>query len=228
MKIRAADTAYNEIRQGLLTGRWAPGARLRETELASELKMSRIPVREALKRLASEFLLDFKPHLGATVPDWSREDHEEIFVIRINLEGLAAELAAQRATPSEIKELEDLGRAMIGAGDRREIVRLTELNQRFHRLIGKASGNRRLLRLVDLVTEVPIVFRTFARFDDTAMRRSLMSHLELVEALRARDGVWAKAVMRAHLGAGRKVMLSALLQEMQEKGKIVVYNKVKS
>jgi DNA-binding GntR family transcriptional regulator len=214
-KSRAADIAYERIRKDLVAGRWPSGTHLRETEIAAELGMSRTPVREAIRRLSAEAVLHFEPHLGARVPGWTPRDLQEIFSLRLNLEGLAAELAAQNATDEQIAKLDGLAQAMaeVATQGGSQLGRLAEFNASFHRTIIESSGNSRLERLVELVTELPLVVRTFAHYDERAMRRSVSHHFELVEAIRARDSGWARAVMEAHLRAGREVMLKGLADE---------------
>jgi DNA-binding GntR family transcriptional regulator len=107
-RLRASDVAYSSIRQGLAAGRWVPGSHLRESELAAELGISRTPVREALRKLASEQLVSFEPHLGVRVPGWSNRDIEEIFALRVELESYAAGQAARHATPAQVAELREL------------------------------------------------------------------------------------------------------------------------
>lgn len=207
---RAADIAYGAIRQGVMTGRWPSGARLREVELASELGVSRTPVREALRRLASEGVLIFAPHVGVTVPDWSAADLEEIFELRSRLESYAAELAASRADEVTIAAMreatQEMERAAFSSREA-DTVAVTASNDRFHQLVVTASGSKRLAAFIASVIELPLVVRTFARFDAHAMRRSITHHQEIIEAISHRDPVWAGAVMRAHIQAGRLVML---------------------
>lgn len=209
-RLRAADVAYSSIRQGLAAGRWAPGSHLRETELAGELGLSRTPVREALRKLASEQLVLFEPHLGVRVPGWSDQDMEEIFVLRIELESYAAGQAAQHATAAQVAELRQLAEEMEKAafgGPEPDYGKITELNNRFHRLIVVGSGNRRLDRLVATLIEIPLVVRTFTRFDTHAMARSVGHHFDLVEAIAGRKADWAVSVMRSHIHAGRQVIV---------------------
>jgi DNA-binding GntR family transcriptional regulator len=208
-RLRATDLAYGAIRQGLIAGRWPAGSHLRETELAAELGISRTPVREALRRLASEQMVAFEPHLGARVPGWAQQDLDEIFALRVELEGYAAGEAARRASPEQVAELRRLAedmRAAAAASPQPDYARLTEANDRFHRLIVTISGNRRLMTLVASLIELPLVTRTFARFDARAMARSIQHHFDLVEAIAGRNADWATAVMRAHIHAGRQVM----------------------
>ena len=211
-RLRASDFAYSSIRQGLAAGRWSPGSHLRESELASELGISRTPVREALRKLASEQLVSFEPHLGVRVPGWSNNDIEEIFALRVELESYAAGQAARHATPAQVAELRELAgmieKAAFG-GEEPDYVGITELNNRFHSLIVASAGNQRLVGLVVQLVEIPLVVRTFARFDRQELARSVSHHYDLVEAIDGRNADWAVAVMRAHIHAGRQVMLRA-------------------
>ncbi len=209
-RLRATDIAYSSIRQGLIAGRWPAGSHLRETELADEFGISRTPVREALRRLASEQMVEFEPHLGVRVPGWSEQDLAEIFALRVELESFAAGEAARHATPDHVEALRQLARDMEQAafgGPQPDYVRITEANDRFHRLIVTASGNRRLMSLIGTLIELPLVIRTFARFDTKAMARSVQHHFDLADAIADRNADWAIAVMRAHIHAGRQVML---------------------
>ena len=209
-RLRAADVAYSSIRQGLIDGRWPASSHLRETELADELGLSRTPVREALRRLASEQMVAFEPQLGARVPGWSQQDMKEIFALRVELEGYAAGQAAGNATPEQIIRLEQLAREMEQAAfgsNVQDAVRVTEANDCFHRLIAEASGNRRLAGMIATIIEIPLVVRTFARFDEQAMARSVRQHFDLAQAISQRNADWATAVMRAHIHAGQQAML---------------------
>ena len=209
-RLRASDFAYSSIRQGLAAGRWPPGSHLRETELAAELGISRTPVREALRKLASEQLVSFEPHLGVRVPGWSNHDMEEIFALRVELESYAAGQAALHASSAQMAQLRELAQEIEKAafgGEEPDYVGITELNNRFHGLIVAAAANQRLASLIVTLIEIPLVVRTFARYDRRAMARSVSHHFDLVEAIAGGNADWAVAVMRAHIHAGRQVML---------------------
>jgi DNA-binding GntR family transcriptional regulator len=163
-----------------------------------------------LRKLASEQLVSFEPHLGVRVPGWSDHDIEEIFALRVELESYAAGQAARHANPAQVAELRELAghieKAAFG-GPEPDYVGITELNNRFHGLIVAAAGNRRLVSLVVTLVEIPLVVRTFARFDRQELARSVSHHFDLVEAIAGGNADWAVAVMRAHIHAGRQVML---------------------
>jgi len=102
------DDLAERIRQRIMSGEFPIGTQLRQAALATEFKVSRTPVREALRKLASEQLVSFEPHLGVRVPGWSNHDIEEIFALRVELESYAAGQAARHANPAQVAELREL------------------------------------------------------------------------------------------------------------------------
>ena len=205
---RAVDTAYAALRQGILDSRWPAGTHMREQELANLVGVSRTPIREALRRLEADGLVTVVPNLGARVNDWSEADLDEIFALRALLESQAVLEAAARIGEAEIRQLETLAEAMdalVAAWPDVDYGQLSELNDRFHGLLIAAAGNRRLRQLLKQVVEMPLVVRTFRRYDRRDLTRSMSHHHEIVEALKMGDGVWAASIMKAHIQAGRAV-----------------------
>ena len=193
---------YSDLHREILTGRRAPGARLREEEIAEAFGVSRTPVREALRRLSSDGLVELVPHRGAEVVRWAADDVEELFDLRCLLEGHAARRAAERGD-ADVDQLRDLcGRmeAHLDHAGGRAADEITRLNMEFHRAVHHAGG-RVLPDLVTRVIEVPLVRRTFDEYSAGEMRRSFAQHRELVDAIAEGDGEWAQAVMRAHIRA---------------------------
>lgn len=212
---RAAEAAYGVIRAGILSGEFARGQRLREEELAERVGVSRTPVREALRRLDAEGLIDFTPNRGARVTAWSERELEDLYEARALLEGFGARLAAARITAEELDELAQIADKMaaLAASDPKPADELTTLNGEFHRAIANASRNSQLDTLVRGLMDVPLIYRTFQRYSPDRMRASQFHHNELVDALRARDGEWAEAVMRAHILAARTTVIEAVRDE---------------
>lgn len=209
---KAAEAAYAVIREGILSGEFARGERLREEELAARVGVSRTPVREALRRLDAEGLIDFTPNRGARVTAWSERELEDLYEARALLESYGAKLAAQRATPEELDhlarvadEMQALAEQGPGAADQ-----LTTLNSDFHRSIVRASRNSQLDSMVRGIMDMPLVYRTFQRYSPRRLRAAQFHHQELVEALRARDGDWAESVMRTHILAARTTVLQSV------------------
>lgn len=210
-KASAISRAYATIRADIIAGRHRPGAHLREEQLAEALGVSRTPVREALRRLAAEGLINFLPNQGAFVSSWSAEDLRKIFDLRALLESTAASQAAPRMTEAALVRLRELAAGMERLAERREagfLEKISALNREFHAIIMNAADNERLAGSVVRTVELPIVHRTFERYRPEDLRRSLNHHRELVDAMEARDGQWASAVMYAHVLAAKHVMLS--------------------
>lgn len=201
---RAAEHAYRKIRQDIIDGRFPPGTHLREEDLAALTKVSRTPVREALRRLQVHGFVEFHPNRGARVPSWSAQDLEELFSLRTLLEPYAARLAATRIQQADLELLDRLATQMVAAPSRAQddrVETISELNNNFHQTVVRASGNCRLERIMRGLVEVPLVLRTFHHYSQEELSRSLAHHQELVAALRAGNSRWAEAVMRAHIQA---------------------------
>lgn len=216
---QAADRAYAALRAGILDGRYGPGARLGEIEVAAELGLSRTPVREALRRLGSEGLVESLPNRGARVRSWSADDLDESYEVRAVLEGLGARRAASRVSAEQLERLGELAGEMVRAdpslGHRApgDFADLAALNAEFHALILGASGSGRLGAALATVVQLPLVLRTYQRYTPEALARSHAHHHEIVDALRAADGSWAESVMRSHVLAARAVLLRSLRED---------------
>ena len=211
--MRAAERAYSTVRDGILHGAYAAGTRLTEQELAHAAGVSRTPVREALRRLHAEGLVQFEPNHGAVVAQFEPADAEEIFELRALLEPISARRAAERATPDMIAELRSLADQQKLESVRRRgdyLVRIGELNGRFHRLLQAASGSARLEKALAGLIEAPLILRTFGQYTNEELRRSAAQHLELVQALEAHDPQWAHSIMRTHILAARATYLRSM------------------
>jgi DNA-binding GntR family transcriptional regulator len=212
--VRAVDHAYSLIRDGILTGRHEPGGRLGEAELAELTETSRTPVREALRQLEMEGLVEVLPHRGARVTAWTAADLEEIYDLRAMLEAFAAERAASRIEPKDVDRMAELCDLMERAAGQ-DLGRLAELNAEFHGLVRSAAASTRLVTMLNAVVQLPLVVRTFHRYSADDLARSCAHHRELVAALRAADGLWAQSVMRSHVLAAKAVLLRAAAAESE-------------
>lgn len=211
---RAADVAYETLRQMILTGEARAGSRLGEAEMAELLRLSRTPVREALQRLDSDGLVELLPHRGARVVSWTPADLEEIFELRGQLEPYGAARAARQGLSADVlDEMDGLCVQMEKCAADHDFPGLAGLNSRLHGGVIAGSGNGRLADLIKTVIHVPIVTGTFARYDAVSLRRSMGHHRELVAALRARDPAWAEAVMTSHIRAAADFLIEQIRRE---------------
>jgi len=208
--------AYKEIRARILSGSFGPGERLTEERLARELGISRTPVRQALTRLEADGLVALVPNRGAVVRSYSPADVLEIYDLRALLEGHAAREAATNVQPAVLGTLWALVNEMEGfaleAFPSREeaVVWFTDRNNRLHQAIHAASGNRRLVDLLNRTVQIPLVYRAFFAYTEKEFALSQHYHVKIVQALERRDGDAAEALMRAHIYQGRDVVLSVL------------------
>lgn len=200
---RASERATGAVRELILRGDFAAGARLGEVELAERLGVSRTPVREALARLASEGLVEIVPNRGARVSSWTVAELEEVFDLRATLEPRLTALAVPNAGPADVDALEDLARRMLAA----ELDDLVPLNRAFHGRLVELAAHPAMAGALAGAIHAPIVLRNFHAYDGASLGRSLAHHVEIVAAVRAGDPVWAQAVMTAHIHNARAVMV---------------------
>ncbi|HEY8486631.1 MAG TPA: GntR family transcriptional regulator, partial [Limnochordales bacterium] len=174
--------------------------------LAQELGVSRTPVREALRRLEAEGLIEPLPRQGLVVRDPPEEDLADLCVVREALEGLAARLAARSATQAELYRLEELYAETERAVRAQDVERLARLNDEFHRVVWQASRNRYLARQLHQLRE--FIFRVQGRTTLDYPGRAeemLREHRELLDAIRAGDGQAAEQLARQHMARAHAI-----------------------
>jgi len=214
--VTSSERVVASVREMILDGRLAPGARLGEVELADRLGVSRTPVREALSRLGAEGLVELSPNRGARVATWSRSEIEQIFDLRSALEPRLTGLAVASATAEDAEELEELARRMLEVGlpgRAQDLDALVPLNRAFHDRLVQLAGHTALATALAAAVQTPLQLRNFHAYDEGAMRRSLAHHVEIVDAVRAGDPTWAQAVMTAHIHNARAVMVRAVTEQ---------------
>jgi DNA-binding GntR family transcriptional regulator len=215
----AADHAYVSLRRSILAGEFEFGSRLGEVDLADALDISRTPVREALRRLSSEGIVEVSPHRGARVPEWTPTDLDDVYELRSLLESYGAARAAERIRADQLEYLDSMCTEMerlAATGPDRDLDRLADVNAEFHAAILDAAGNYRLVSLMAAVVQVPLVLRTFHRYSEEALARSQNHHRELAAALGAGDSEWAASIMRSHILAARRTLLRGRQNAMSE------------
>lgn len=202
-----AERAYQQIRENIISGKYPPKTCLCEVQLANELQISRIPIREALRRLTSEGILHTGPKSEVFVPSWSVERIEHLYDLRATLESSCAGLAAIRMTRADYAELEELATRMENEKNSRapdRVERLTMLNRKFHERIMECSGNEPLRELtLNAVLQLPLLHRSFHGYKSSQWERCMRHYRELLDAFYVRDADWAAATMRAHVLAGK-------------------------
>ncbi|MEM6636570.1 MAG: GntR family transcriptional regulator [Pseudomonadota bacterium] len=198
--------AYGLILEAIDVGVYTPGDRLVESELADRFGVSRTPIREALQRLETQSLLA-RDGRSLIVASLDHNQMAELYVVRAELEGLAARLAAQHATKEEILVL----REMVQAD--RKIVHdpgaLARANRRFHKQVHLASHNRYLVQQLDLVYRTMALMATTSLAAEGRGEVALDEHDQVVEAVAARRGDKAAEALRAHISNAFQTRLKA-------------------
>ncbi|MCP9206734.1 GntR family transcriptional regulator [Streptomyces sp. NEAU-Y11] len=193
-----AELVHDTLRQAIADGDLRPGQRINMDELSRNLGVSKIPVREAVKRLESEGLVTSQLHAGVIVSEVDKTEMRGVFLAREAIEALAAQLATERVDDALLAELERVQTAMRTELDRGATDRLPELNSEFHHILSSASGYRILAELTEQLLMTIRRYRITAPRDDKNWRSVVAEHDAIVEALRARDAEAAAAAARAH------------------------------
>jgi DNA-binding GntR family transcriptional regulator len=193
----AVDAVYEALRRNILDGELPPGHRLRSDVLANELKVSRTPVREALRKLETEGLVDAS-RSGLVVRQSSEEDLVEIFYLREALEGMAARLAAENATRAEIDELHALFEDMEAVAARGDIALVRKLTGEFHLLVCRASHNKRLIQSLQGLLDHVRQAQSSTLYMPGRPADALKEHRALLRAIAKRDPDLAETLARQH------------------------------
>jgi len=204
---------YAVLKERILSQEIELGARLRDEELASQLEVSRTPVREALMRLHREGLVDVVPRSGTMVRMFTESDVEQIYDIRSALESLAVRRAAKALRPAQIRQLQHMHVAAEAAYRRKNFEPALDFDRHMHRVVLEACGNRRLQELMGTINDFVALFRNLgARLP--AHRGFNYRHREIVRALVRRDSDAAARSLAEHIEGAKKQLLRAL-QERQ-------------
>jgi len=198
------------LRQMLVEGHIAPGAKLNERELCEELNVSRTPLREAIKTLAAEGLVELLPNRGAIAVELGEADILNTFEVMAGLEGLSGELAAQRIGAEALAEIKALHFEMKAAYMRRDLSNYYRLNAAIHRAINTAAGNPVLTATYNQVNARLQALRFRSNQDGEKWQRAMEEHDRMVDALERRDSAALRAELVAHLGHKRDVVIEQL------------------
>lgn len=203
-----ADVVTDDLRDAIVSQELIPGRRLAEDELATQLGVSRGPVREALMRLEREGLVVIERHKGARVASWDRGDLEEIYSLRIVLEELAAEWACKNATSADIALLETVLNDFERLPEKQRTPReVSKLDLAFHSAIFQAAHHDRLYRAWEILGSQIHAFLIFTWSRDETIDKTFMTqwgpdHRQILELIKAGDVEAAKKGVLSHVSQG--------------------------
>ena len=201
------------LRQMLVENRIPPGAKLNERELCEALNVSRTPLREAIKMLAAEGLVELVPNRGAIAIALTEADVVNTFEVMAGLESQSGELAAQRITDEELAEIRALHFEMMAAYTRGDLSAYYSLNARIHRAINAAAKNPVLTATYNQVNARLQALRFRSNQDGSKWKRAVGEHEKMIEALSTRDPAAMREVLLTHLTNKRNTVLEQLRED---------------
>lgn len=209
----AREAVYGALRDMIGSGALEPGTWLREEALSEGLGVSRTPLREALRALASDGLVESVPRRGMRVTTWTADDIDELYRLRALLEGYGAQRAARSGGPSVVEQLwqtaaryEHASEQAHGAG---RFDAAVACNVEFHDAVLAAAGSPRLINLVQGIRSAMLVQRAFSHYTDDDRLRSVIQHRDIVRAIERGDDELAGHAMRSHILAARYSAIEA-------------------
>jgi DNA-binding GntR family transcriptional regulator len=207
------ELTFQKLRSLLVEGSIAPGSKLNERELAEQLNVSRTPIREAIRRLAADGLVELIANRGAIAVQLNKEDVINTFDVIANLEGFSGELAAQNITDAALSELEAMHYEMMASYARRDLSSYYRLNLKIHNAINHAAANPVLSQLFMQVNARIEALRFRSNQDEVKWEKAVGEHQEMIDALKARDSVRMRQVMMNHVMNKRDVVIQLMDSE---------------
>lgn len=198
------------LRQRIVEGQLAPGAKLGERELSEQLQVSRTPLREAIRMLAAEGLVELLPNRGAVVLQLSERDVSDTFEVIAGLEGQSGELAAARIDAAQLAEIRALHYEMLAAYTRRDLSTYYRLNALIHNAINAAAGNAVLTQTYRQVNARLQALRFRSNFDERKWGLAVQEHEQMIELLAARDAAGLRALLARHVLNKRDAVLELM------------------
>jgi len=197
-------TIFEKIREDILIGKYVSGEKIVEAKLAEEFGVSRTPVREALKQLELDGLVDNIPNRGVLVKGISKQDIDDIFTIRIAIEGIAVKWAIERMEESDLEKMKEIFELMEFYTFKKDLDKIAELNTKFHEVIYNATKSR---YLEHVLTDFQFFMKT-TRYKSLRapgrMESTLEEHREVLEAFANKDIDRAAKAIREHVNNSRE------------------------
>jgi DNA-binding GntR family transcriptional regulator len=210
------EQVYRNLRHGIITGAIGGGTRLVETALASEMKVSRTPVREALHKLALEGFLYSIPRAGYIVEETSEIDIKDLFTTRTAIEKIAVKWAIEKITPEELQRLEmNLQKTdnVLKSGATESMM---DLDAEFHQIIYRAARSKTLYKISQTLSDHTLRFRLACIHVPALAQRAKQGHMKIFQAIQARDSIMAEKMVEDHLDTVTLDILNQLEKMRQD------------
>lgn len=193
------DVVFNTLRQAILKGELAPGERLMEIQLAERLGVSRTPIREAIRKLELEGLVNMVPRKGAEVAKISEKHLKDVLEVRRALEELAVELSCRRLSDEAVCKLREANARMKTEMENPDSTIMAEVDEEFHDIIYLGTGNERLIQMLNNLREQMYRYRLEYIKDKGSRANLVKEHEEIIRAMESRNVDEAKSIIRSHI-----------------------------
>ena len=206
------EIAYETLKHAIITGELPSGSRIVETEYADRLHISRTPLREALRKLERDGLVEYVLRRGVVVRAFTMEDVEEIYTIRNALELLTPAAIVAKATPEDIRSLREKLHQMDALVENNDIESLSPLARAFHAQLTAISGMTRILRVIESQDEYITRFSALSIAAEDRRAAAHQEHYRLVDCVENKDAEGLESLMRKHIERSKQKCLAALAQ----------------
>ena len=211
------EIAYEVLKKAIITGEIPAGERIVETDYADRLHISRTPLREALRKLERDGLVEYVMRRGVIVHAFTTEDVEQIYTIRNCLEMLTLPDIIEKATPEDIAHLRELLAKMDELNAKNDVEALSPVAREFHTAITAISGKNRILRVIEGQDEYIRRFSAMAIKQEDRRNDANEEHHRLVDLIEQKDLPAFEALMKQHIERSKECCLSALASRKQNR-----------
>ncbi|MBQ7919592.1 MAG: GntR family transcriptional regulator [Lachnospiraceae bacterium] len=211
------DVVFNTLRQAILTGELKPGERLMEIHLANKLGVSRTPIREAIRKLELEGLVTMIPRRGAEVAQITEKSMSDVLEVRRAVDALCVELACERISEEELEALKTACDNFEDAVNSGDVKKIAQADVALHDIIVRATGNQRLVQLVNTLSEQMYRYR-FEYIKDVSQHRSLVEeHRVIYESILKKDKATASDAAKLHIDNQEKTIIKQIRLEREKR-----------
>lgn len=211
------DVVFNTLRQAILTGDLKPGERLMEIHLANRLGVSRTPIREAIRKLELEGLVTMIPRRGAEVAQITEKSMNDVLEVRRFMDALCVELACERISETETEALKSACDSFEQAVKTKDVKKIAQADVALHDIIVQATGNRRLVQLINNLSEQMYRYRFEYIKDSSQHGRLIEEHRIIYEAIVKKDKKTASEAAKLHIDNQEKAIIRQIRLEREKK-----------
>lgn len=211
------DVVFNTLRQAILTGELKPGERLMEIHLANRLGVSRTPIREAIRKLELEGLVTMIPRRGAEVAQITEKSMSDVLEVRRAMDALCVELACERITEEELAQLKEACGYFEQVVRTKDVKQIAQADVELHDIILQATGNQRLIQLVNNLSEQMYRYRFEYIKDFSQHERLVEEHRIIYESLVGRDKERACEAAKVHIDNQKKAIIQQIRLDREKR-----------